>query len=117
MAKKRSVNAFGESNDCNNIGSQGIGIFLNKNGTSLNFKNLDNPTGKISIIENNEHKTIEFGININKEDVGLGNVPNTDTTIASNISIIDTDSRAINGLNYLSYKTVITQERLSGILQ
>lgn len=67
----------GESNTVSNVGTSGIGLFKQKVGVDLEFKNLKANSAKIAITEDTVNNTVNIDANITKSDVGLSNVDNT----------------------------------------
>lgn len=76
----------GETNTASNIGTAGVGIFDNKNGVDLQFAKINPLSSKISIVKDDVNHKIDIDVAVTKNDVGLGNVPNTDATNPANIA-------------------------------
>ncbi len=67
----------GESNTASNVGTSGIGLFKQKVGVDLEFKNIKANSSKIVVTEDVLNNTVNVDANITKADVGLSNVDNT----------------------------------------
>lgn len=74
--------ALGENNTASNVGTAGVGIFKQKTGVNLEFKNVNAASNKISVtndVANNEIDidVVTANLGLTKTDVGLANVDNT----------------------------------------
>lgn len=67
----------GEVNTASNIGLLGIGLFDQKVGVDLKFKNLVAGSSKVTLTDDDVTKTIKIDANITKTDIGLSSVDNT----------------------------------------
>ena len=72
----------GESNTASNVGATGVGVFKQKTGANLEFKNVTAASNKLTVTNNTTDNTIDLNVNeanfsLTKAQVGLGNVDNT----------------------------------------
>ncbi len=72
----------GETNTASNIGTGGVGVFAQKNGVDLEFKNINAGSNKISVTNDPVNDEVDIDVvtanlGLTKNDVGLANVDNT----------------------------------------
>lgn len=72
----------GESNTASNVGTSGVGIYLQKTGVDLEFKKLCAGSNKVTLTDEIATNTVAVDIDtvnlgLDKTSVGLGNVDNT----------------------------------------
>lgn len=72
----------GEANTASNIGSVGVGVYRQKTGVNLEFKNVAAASNKVTVANNVGNNTVDIDVvtanlGLTKSDVGLGNVDNT----------------------------------------
>jgi hypothetical protein len=78
----------GEVNTASNIGTSGTGLYKQKIGVDLQFKNILANSSKILITEDIPNSTIKIDASISKTDISLGNVDNIQQMP---LSYLDTD--------------------------
>jgi hypothetical protein len=102
----------GEVNTASNIGTSGTGLYKQKIGVDLQFKNIQANSSKISITEDLPNYLVNIDVGtLTNSDVGLGNVQNLDQTNPANITqdathrfATDTEKSTWNGKqNALGY--------------
>jgi len=59
----------GEANTASNVGTTGVGLYYQKSGVDLQFKNLKSSTGKVTVVDSVSDHTVNLGINITTADV------------------------------------------------
>lgn len=74
--------AAGDVSGATNVGTNGVGVFAQKNGTDLEFQKLNAGSSKITVTQNATDSTIDIDVDtanlgLTKADVGLANVDNT----------------------------------------
>jgi hypothetical protein len=83
MSSVMSTGVGGETNTASNIGTAGVGLYAQKLGADLEFKNLNSSTGKITIADSPSDHTVNLGVSLSASDVGMGNVTNDAQTKAA----------------------------------
>lgn len=58
----------GEINTASNVGSAGVGVFKQKSGTNLEFKNINTSGNQISIIDDTGNSEIDVNLNVGNVD-------------------------------------------------
>lgn len=82
----------GEANTASNVGTSGVGVFYQKSGVDLQFKNVKAASSKVTVIDNPTPHTIDL-------DVVPGNIAHQDLSGAgvNTHSQIDTAVSTVNG--------------------
>lgn len=57
------IGSVGEANTATNLGSTGYGLYYDKSGVSLRFRNIDAINNKVTVQQNNSNITTEIGVN------------------------------------------------------
>ncbi|MFN6486306.1 MULTISPECIES: hypothetical protein [unclassified Nostoc] len=70
-----SAGGTGETNTASNVGVSGVGVFKQKTGANLEFKNINAGSSKISIT--NDTANSEIDIDVNEANLTLGNLAGT----------------------------------------
>ncbi len=60
-----STGASGEANTASNIGGAGVGVFVQKTSSNLEFKNINSATPAITVTNDTGNNEIDIGLNIN----------------------------------------------------
>lgn len=80
-----AASGTGEVNSGSNIGTGGVGVYKQKTGTDLEFKQIRAASNKVTVTNNAAANTVDLDVQtdnlgLTKEDVGLSNVDNTSDT-------------------------------------
>ncbi|MEH1863260.1 MAG: hypothetical protein V7L21_35830 [Nostoc sp.] len=70
-----SAGGTGETNTASNVGVSGVGVYKQKTGANLEFKNINAGSNKISIT--NDAANSEIDIDVNEANLTLGNLAGT----------------------------------------
>ncbi|RLC37091.1 hypothetical protein DRH29_03005, partial [candidate division Kazan bacterium] len=80
----------GEANTASNVGVGGVGLFYNKDGVDLQFKNINARSSKVTIINDNDNREVDIDIDesqishLNISDIGVNTHAQIDTHISDN---------------------------------
>jgi len=103
------ITEAGESNTVSNIGGGGVGVFKQKSGIDLQFKNLNARSNKIVVSDDTANNEIDFDVeevNIDHQNLG-GAGTNTHAQI-------DTQITKLNGIEALADVTDATNVAAAG---
>ena len=102
-----AVPVAGESNTASNVGIAGVGLFKQKTGVNLEFKNINAASNKISITNDAANNEVDIDVvtanlGLVKGDVGLGNVDNTSDATKNSAAVTLTNKTISGASNTLS---------------
>nr|WP_322719599.1 hypothetical protein [Nostoc sp. ChiQUE02]MDZ8232636.1 hypothetical protein [Nostoc sp. ChiQUE02] len=100
-----SAGGTGETNTASNVGVGGVGVYKQKTGANLEFKNINAGSSKISIT--NDTANSEIDIDINEANLTLGNLAGT-LAIAKGGTGSTTASAALTALGAASSSSLTT---------
>lgn len=90
----------GESNTGQNVGLSGIGPFLQKSGVTLQFRNIDAGSSKLTVTEDVPNKTID--LDVDPSQIDLSDLGDVDATSPSQGDVLTWDSTASNWISATS---------------
>lgn len=78
----QAASGSGETNTASNVGSGGVGVYRQKTGVNLEFKNIAAASNRIAVTNNTGNNTVDIDVQtanlgLTSSSVGLGNVNNT----------------------------------------
>jgi hypothetical protein len=110
----RTLDAVGESNTASNIGAGGVGVFVDKDGVDLRFRNISAASSKVTVTANANN--IDVDVAEANLDAGLiTNTPAGDigaTNIQAAINELDTEKVAKSGDTMTGDLTLATNNAL-----
>jgi predicted nucleic acid-binding Zn-ribbon protein len=110
----RSLDSVGESNTASNIGTGGVGVFVDKDGVDLRFRNISAASNKVTVTANANN--IDVDVDESNLDASLiTNVPAGDieaTDIQDAINELDTEKVAKSGDTMTGDLTLATNNAL-----
>jgi trimeric autotransporter adhesin len=110
----RTLDAVGESNTASNIGTGGVGVFVDKDGVDLRFRNISAASNKVTVTANANN--IDVDVDESNLDAGLiANTPAGDieaTDIQAAINELDTEKVAKSGDTMTGDLTLATNNAL-----
>lgn len=93
------VPVSGETNTASNVGIGGVGVFKQKTGTNLEFKNINAASNKVSVTNDGPNNEIDIGVN----EANFTNIPQSAVTnLTSDLSAKADDATTITGANSLA---------------
>jgi hypothetical protein len=98
----QTVSSSGEANTASNVGAGGVGVFKQKTGVDLEFKNINAGSSRVTITNDAGNNEVDIDVDaaqvkadmaLTKSDVGLGSVDNVQQ------QPLDADLTAVAGLS------------------
>lgn len=93
----------GEANTASNVGTGGVGVYNQKSGVNLEFKNIRAASTRVSVTNNTTTGTVDVDVvpanlSLTKADVGLANVDNT-SDATKNTATATLTNKTLSGTN------------------
>lgn len=71
---------LGESNTASNVGVAGVGVFKEKSGVELRFKNINAGSNKITITDDTDNNEIDIDVDESNFEIQISDLSDVDTT-------------------------------------
>lgn len=82
-----SVTSTGESNTASNVGVGGVGVFKQKSGVDLQFKNINAGSNKVTITNDTTNTEIDIDVDQTQLTIAESQVTNLTSDLASKVSV------------------------------
>lgn len=82
-----SVTSTGESNTASNVGVGGVGVFKQKSGVDLQFKNINAGSNKVTITNDTTNSEIDIDVDQTQLTIAESQVTNLTSDLASKVSV------------------------------